>query len=165
MRIASVTLLGLVLTGLSLGCGDKSNPTPAGTPTQGPPPASPTGGDAVLDGTYLLTKQEFGPIKITTEELAKDPEAKRTIVIKGNKLTHAMKKKSETWEIKLDAGKSPHEITVTETPAVGGPEEYPGIYQLDGDSLTILLGMDKPRERPKTLSPTDKTWLLVMKKK
>ena len=74
MRVASLSVLGLILTGLSLGCGGKSDPTSAPGSTQGEPTAAtPTGGAAGLDGRYLLIKQEFGPIKMTAEELAKYP--------------------------------------------------------------------------------------------
>jgi len=151
------------------GCGKKDDPASGGT--GGPPPTGMPG----IDGTYLTTQVNLGPIKSTPEELAKEPESERTVTIKGDKLTLTLFKQ-ETWTIKVRSDKTPNEIDAL-TPAKkdskgkdGKEEELLGIYKLDGDTLTLHFqfegkGNTKKGIRPKNFTATDDSLLLVMKKK
>jgi uncharacterized protein (TIGR03067 family) len=161
MRSTSAAVLAALLAA-AIGCGGKGgSASDPGTPG----PAPNTSGPPNLDGTYTLTRAVFGPVEVKPEDLAKAPEVERTVVIKGDKMTLGVfMGQPETWTIKLDAGKNPHEINVTEVKA-GKPDDLPGIYRVEGDVVTIHLGMYKAKERPKAFDLTGDSFFLVLKKR
>jgi uncharacterized protein (TIGR03067 family) len=121
-----------------------------------------------LDGTYLIIGMEENGEKAPSDYFTKQPEADRTIVIKGDKLTAMRKGKEKSpLALKLDASKNPAEITMTDS--IGDkPKTTFGIYTLEGDTLTIcLVESDKAADRPKEFktSKDSKAMILVLKKK
>lgn len=150
MRIS----FALVLAGLfaAIGCGKRAPTAPA------------------LDGDYRMTKMCFMGSWV-------DIEKKRNLemVIKGDTLNTSGGlfggEAKETFSIKTDSSKTPATIDLTHTED-GKPETIPGIYKLDGDELTLSLGVvdeekgEKTEDaRPKDFTAGDKSLIFVLKRK
>jgi len=158
MRTTAFLLLA-ALTALAGGGCKKSDPTNAG------------GGPAGIEGTYLVTEFEFGGEKAPPDMFAffvgKD-EAERTVTITKDTITFKGKKgaKDEPAAYKIDASKTPGEIDLIE-PKDKSETSY-GIYKLEGDTLTILIGSAKdPKDRPKEFKTKSKSEevMFTMKRK
>jgi uncharacterized protein (TIGR03067 family) len=116
-----------------------------------------------LEGTYLIVGMERGGEKMPAGTLEKAPKEARTITIKGNKMSMARGKSEESITLKIDASKTPHEITTTETKPNGKSETMYGIYKLKGDTLTICgIDSEKPSERPKEFKTAKGSNAMIM---
>jgi uncharacterized protein (TIGR03067 family) len=71
-----------------------------------------------------------------------------------------------TDPIKTDPTKTPAEIDLFRSEAGKSVPEALGIYKIEGDTLTIALGLDKgPNDRPKDFTPSDNALVFVLKRK
>lgn len=117
-----------------------------------------------LEGTYLLIGMDNKGMKLTEEDLKAVPEAKRTFVIKGDKISMSGNGKGDPATIKVDAAQTPAHFDVT-TVKGGKTEVDHGIYKLENGILTICAtdGGDA-KERPKEFKAGDKGIVMTLKK-
>ncbi len=119
-----------------------------------------------LEGTYLIVGVEASGEKVPAEFITKQPEAERTITIKGDKMMVMKNGKEDPATFKIDTSKTPAEITIT-SKKDGKDETAHGIFKLDGDTLTICAGeANTPADRPKEFKTAkdSKTMILVLQK-
>lgn len=109
-----------------------------------PTPAAP----AAVDGTYLLVSVEAAGTGWDEAQLARRPEADRKVVIAGNRMTTRDGKAEAVATLKLDPSKTPAQLDITTTGPDGKPETLHGIYQVEGDVLTICAAPGDPKYRP-----------------
>ena len=94
-----------------------------------------------LQGAWILVSHEVGG-----QKLEPDDDHKGKVVVDGDTMTLMMGNKSMTVTFKLDESKKVKAIDMTETNN-GVAETHLGIYQLDGDTLTICKS-HPPMDRP-----------------
>ncbi|MCE9565164.1 MAG: TIGR03067 domain-containing protein [Planctomycetes bacterium] len=100
------------------------------------------------------------------EFVTKQPEAERTITIKGDKIITIKGGKEDAATFKIDSTKTPAEITLT-TKKGEKDETVQGIFKVEGDTLTICAAeSDKPADRPKEFKTAkdSKTLILTLQK-
>ncbi|MBA4188399.1 MAG: hypothetical protein C0467_10380 [Planctomycetaceae bacterium] len=121
-----------------------------------------------LEGTYLIVGIEAGGEKLPDEFVTKQPEAERTITIKGDKIIASKKDgKEDPATFKIDATKTPAEITIT-TKKPDKDETAYGIFKVEGDKLTICaIESEKATDRPKEFktSKESKSLILILQRK
>ena len=96
-----------------------------------------------LKGSWTATALEFGGQK------APEADVKQSkIIFDGEKVTLVDGDKKKPATLKLDPSKKPATMDITHTE---GPEKgkvTKAIYQLDGDTLKIAMGLDEKSTRP-----------------
>ena len=86
--------------------------------------------------------------------------------VKGDKYTFEMGDQKEEGTIKLDPAKKPATIDFAITSGNDKGKDQPGIYKVDGDSITICLARPGGKERPTDFKSTeDNGFILVTIKK
>ena len=89
------------------------------------------------------------PVSTTIDGKALDEDEikHRSLVFKGEKMTLLYKDKERgTASLKIDPSKSPAQIDTTGEDGPRKGETLKGIYKIDGDTLTICVGKDRPTE-------------------
>jgi len=88
--------------------------------------------------------------------------AKWTWSFKGEKYTLDQGTNLEEGTIKLDPKKKPATIDLAITGGKCAGNDQPGIYKVDGDTLTMCLAWPGTTDRPTAFeSPADKQWILI----
>lgn len=138
----------LAVLALTAGCGKKPEQAPA------------------IDGTYLLVGLEGDGIRMTEEDIARYiPEADRKMVIQGNQLTATRDGKAVPTTVRLDPSERPAAIDLTEPGPGEKANTATGIYQLDGDTLTLcLIHSGDPKTRPTDFRPDGRATVLRYRK-
>jgi uncharacterized protein (TIGR03067 family) len=87
--------------------------------------------------------------------------------IKGDKYTFEFAGMTEEGTIKLDPSKKVPTIDLTITAGNDKGKEQPGIYKIDGDTITFCFARPGGTDRPKDFTSTedDSNILIVMKRK
>jgi uncharacterized protein (TIGR03067 family) len=87
--------------------------------------------------------------------------------VKDNKYTFEMDGNAEEGTIKLDPTKKVPTIDLTITGGNDKGKEQPGIYKIDGDTITFCFARPGGTDRPKDFTSTedDSNILIVMKRK
>ena len=86
--------------------------------------------------------------------------------VKGDKYTFEMGEQKEEGTIKLDPAKKPATIDFAITSGNDKGKDQPGIYKVDGDTITICLARPGAKERPTDFKSTeDNGFILVTVKK
>jgi uncharacterized protein (TIGR03067 family) len=168
-----LTRLGAMLALLSLtpvfGCGKKD--TTVATGSGGNAPSVPQKNEPEsqsIEGTYLITGIDFNGEKMPDEDFKKEPEAERTVTIKGNKFVGSMGAGSKEEQFKIDNTKTPAEIDFTSTVPGGKTRKQLGIFKLEGDTLTIAVNNDPqqpPKDRPKGFKSNKESFIMTLKRK
>ena len=115
-----------------------------------------------LNGTWKITSFTVGG-----EEAPAAVLKKMGFVIKDGKYSATIDgKEEETGAIKLDPAKKPKTIEFDITSGKDKGKKQPGIYSLEGDTLTLCLAFPGETERPTKLESgkDSKTVLAVMKR-
>lgn len=129
---------------LALGCGKKDKPITTG-----------------LEGGWTLVSIEHRGEKMTPS--ADLPAAERRFQATTDKLVSSKGGKEETITYKLDTSKTPNEIDLTQTKGNGKTETLYGIFNLEGDTLTICaVPSNDPAKRPKEFTTTDDNGAMIM---
>jgi uncharacterized protein (TIGR03067 family) len=86
--------------------------------------------------------------------------------VKGDKYSFEMGEEKEEGTIKLDPAKKPATIDFTITSGRDKGKDQPGIYKVDGDTITICLARPGAKERPSDFKSTEENgFILVTVKK
>jgi uncharacterized protein (TIGR03067 family) len=122
---------------------------------------------ALLQGKWEMVGREVLGKKATKEDLE---IVKAILVIEGEKKTGwpvDMGKKGEVQEasIKLDPTAKPKTIDKTVTKGIGKGETFLGIYELDGDQLTICIPWRSNRRPTQFGGDSDGKAILVIYKR
>jgi len=115
-----------------------------------------------IEGTWNVTKVMFDGKD--QSDFIKDKAFSLTFG-KDNKLIGKEKDKVEEGKYKVDVSKKPMHIDLTKG---GGKEETPGIFVVEGDTLTIGLGMpsiNMPAKRPTSFDDKGIVVLTLSKQK
>jgi uncharacterized protein (TIGR03067 family) len=87
-------------------------------------------------------------------------------LVKGDKYTFEMGEEKEEGTIKLDPAKKPATIDFAITAGNDKGKDQPGIYKVDGDTITICLARPGGKERPTDFKSTEENgFILVTVKK
>lgn len=115
-----------------------------------------------LAGDWQVTGWKQAGNDLDKEELA----AARWSV-KGDKYKFAMGENAEEGTIKLDPSKKPATIDLTITEGADKGKQQPGIYKIDGDTVTFALAVPGGKERPTDFTSTEDNnqILITMKRK
>jgi uncharacterized protein (TIGR03067 family) len=103
------------------------------------------GGDATKDkqalqGTWTLTK-----FQMKGEQVTPPAEKKMQFVFKGDTITmRGDSKANEEGTFKLDAAKTPKQITLTKKGG-GADDTRTGIYEVKGDTLKLAFSITGPK--------------------
>ena len=102
-----------------------------------------------LQGSWKMVGATSGGKKVPI-----DPS--RVIVIKGDRLEGLFFKKGKPAEVKftLDPAKSPKwiDLEVGQPKLSEGSKKYEGIYQQQGDTLRLAIGIEENQKRPKNFA-------------
>jgi uncharacterized protein (TIGR03067 family) len=148
MRVLFVIMLAALLIA-GVGCGGKDAPVGKGA--------------QLIDGSYRLTR-----IYVLGQWTDVDANSNRDMVISGETMTtgHLYGEGEATEPIKTDSSKTPAEIDLMKNDSGKLVTEAYGIYKLEGDELTLAIGLDEgPESRPKDFTPRDNVMMFVMKRK
>jgi uncharacterized protein (TIGR03067 family) len=130
-RFLAAGVLGLVVTAVA---GFIAGPSPAQKPKEGGAEAD----REKLQGTWTVTKYYGGQ--------SERPLPKKPAVFKGEKLEFPTLADGMTF--KLDPSKSPKQIDIVPTSGADKGEVYPGLYELEKDTLKLAVvaraGADRP---------------------
>jgi uncharacterized protein (TIGR03067 family) len=87
--------------------------------------------------------------------------------VKGDKYTFEMGGNQEEGKLKIDAAKKPMVCDLEITEGNDKGKGQPGIYKIDGDTLTVCFAAPGAKDRPKDFTSTedDMQILVVMKRK
>ena len=110
-----------------------------------------------LEGQWELVSLEARGRVVTPLKQRWRIEADK-ITIEGN-LPNAALRPRPPLAIKVDAAASPRALDYNV-----GPAQRPAIYEVDGDTLKILMNVTVADERPKEMKPDDKTVLYVFQR-
>jgi uncharacterized protein (TIGR03067 family) len=114
-----------------------------------------------FEGDWVFTSWEFGGQTLPAE--FRD-SAKWSV--KGDKYTFEMNEQKEEGTIKLDPAKKPATIDFAITAGNDKGKDQPGIYKVDGDTITICLARPGGKERPTDFKSTEENgFILVTVKK
>jgi RNA polymerase sigma factor (sigma-70 family) len=116
-----------------------------------------------LQGTWVAVAAEEGGKKVTEDEV-KDKNLE--IVFSGDKVTLPIKGEAKEMTFKLDPTKKPKQIDFV----FSKTETAEGIYELDGDKLTLCVTKPDHGDRPTKFDSADDTGgreraLIVLKRK
>lgn len=101
-----------------------------------------------VEGDCVLTTFDGKGIKLTKADIKKLPNARRDVVVTGDKITAEFGGKMETATFKVDNTKTPNQIDLVFT-RDGKTETSYGIYRVEKGVLTICATeQDKPEARP-----------------
>jgi uncharacterized protein (TIGR03067 family) len=106
-----------------------------------------------LQGTWTLAS-----VETKGRELPKDQTTANALVIKGEEFVVTIGAKAlPARTLKIDPTKQPKTIDQMSKDKDGKPVVRPGIYELDGDTLRLAFG----KERPKDLKTTPDSDLVI----
>src|SRR5262245_30126494 len=113
-----------------------------------------------LQGTWTVVSAEYDAGKTADEELIKNKGLKWEFV--ENKITVHFGDKSRGMAYKLDPSKKLKELDLTYTEGRRKGKTDPAIYALEGDTLRICIGKDRPTEF--VTKDESARYLLILKK-
>jgi uncharacterized protein (TIGR03067 family) len=82
--------------------------------------------------------------------------------VKGDKYTFEMGEQKEEGTIKLDAAKKPATIDFAITAGNDKGKDQPGIYKVDGDTITICLARPGGKDRPTDFKATEENGFILV---
>jgi uncharacterized protein (TIGR03067 family) len=110
-----------------------------------------------LQGDWMMVSSE------TSGKKAPDNIVKiSSVSIKGDQWLAKLGGRETKFTIKVDPTKSPRTIDFT-GPSSTGEVTSPGVYKLEGDSLTVCIA-GRGKDRPKEFKSEDGSMLLVYKR-
>ena len=115
-----------------------------------------------FEGNWTITSwRQYG------QDLEKEGLETAKWTVKGDKYTFAMGGNEEEGKIKLDSSKKPATIDLDITEGMDKGKGQPGIYKIDGDTITIALAAPGAKDRPKDFTSTEDNMqiLVTMKRK
>ncbi len=143
----------------------------ADDPPQKPQPPA-TGGkpdDAKLDDAKKQELEKFqGTWKVIGAErngakVSEDEYKDLSLVIEGSKRTVKQGDQVRMQSnFKIDPTKSPKQIDITPTAEQFGGRTLPGIYEFDGDTVKVSIGLDG--ERPKDFKGKERVFVQVFRR-
>jgi RNA polymerase sigma factor (sigma-70 family) len=160
LKVLTVFALGVGLvasaTGLLVDRTARAQP-PATTPAASPPAAATEGEKkpaAATDQEKVQGTWEVVELVVKGEKVLPNDRAKGLVIFQGDGFRFVITAKGEadltrtSATVKLDPAKSPRTIDTTATEEANKAESSLGIYELDGDDLTLCLANQRAAARP-----------------
>lgn len=87
--------------------------------------------------------------------------------VKGDKYTFEMGGAQEEGKLKVDSSRKPATVDLDITEGTDKGKQQPGIYKIEGDTITFCLAAPGGKDRPKDFTSTEDNMqiLVVMKRK
>lgn len=150
-RLTFVVVMALILAGCS---GKTSNDGEPGSaaPKPGPSEQEPESGGAKADAKKMQGEWTVEKFDREGKAFPEDRRKQMTFVVKGDKMMFKVGDRDEVSEFTLDPSQKPATIDMINPKS---KSKSPGIYKLDGDTLTIVR-IEEGGARPKSFEDANK---------